>query len=67
MRFEVKQTSYDHEDFYIRLSCQMDNTNPLEVEKDLNLMKEFLITKYIKKTEKLSWREWIKNLFKTKN
>lgn len=60
MKFEVNETYYG-EQINIYISVDMNNVNPLEVEKDIEEMKNFLIEKFEnKKIEKKSWIEWIK-------
>lgn len=64
MKFEVKSQEYKS-DFTIYLTVGMNKINPIEVEKDLNEFKEFLIEKYFKEEpkSKLTIKEWFKEKF----
>ena len=50
MKFDVRTTMYS-KDFTIYISAGMNNINPLEVEEDIEIMKQYLIDKYTAKSK----------------
>lgn len=60
MKYDVKEYKYSDNNV-IYLSVGTNNNNPLEIEKDLMDIKQFLIDKYFDKKTKFSFINWIKS------
>jgi len=58
MRFEVKEIEHSKNDF-IYISFGTNNNNPLEIEKDLKEIMQFLKDKWIEKKTNYSFKEWL--------
>jgi hypothetical protein len=69
-KFEVKKHNYSRKGFplSIYLSISTDTVNPLELEKEIELIMEYLEEKYRepKKVKNFSLKEWLVNCIKTK-
>lgn len=67
-RFEIKKHTFlnNKNSVSTYISCSTDNVNPLEIEKDMENIIEFMNEKYEIKTTKLTFKEWLINKIKQK-